>query len=214
MKAILSASMWKLIFTVAILTAPENQDLRGADPVELKARTILIYENVSGGLPTPFVIRLGRAEPDIVLEWESRNHQGTLHMHRKAVESGRQLTLSELFEVGVDMETDQATTKWLSQEIFRELLEHGSAQVRLNRVRGELKLVGRASRVIEVDGEEVEVPVLLIQDSRRGTWVFLNNPRNPLLLEYASPHYREALKRVSNSDRNQLRWLRRLPPIR
>lgn len=214
MKAILSASMWKLIFAVAVLAVSQSQELRGADPVELKARTILIYENVSGGLPTPFIIRLGRAEPDIVLEWESRNHQGTLHMHRKAIESGRQLTLSELFEIGVDLETDQATTKWLSQEIFQELVNHGSAQVRLNRVRGKLQLIGRDSRVIEVDGEDVEVPVLLVKDSRRGSWVFLNNPRNPLLLEYESPHYREALKRVSNSERNQLRWLRRLPPIR
>jgi hypothetical protein len=214
LKAILSASMWKLIFAVAVLAVPPSPELRGADPVELKARTILIYENVSGGLPIPFIIRLGRAEPDIVLEWESRNHQGTLHMHRKAIESGRQLTLSDLFEIGVDLETDQATTKWLSQEIFQELVNLGSAQVRLNRIRGKLQLIGRDSRVIEVDGEDVEVPVLLVKDSRRGAWVFLNDPRNPLLLEYESPHYREALIRVSNSERNQLRWLRRLPPIR
>ncbi|MGH9338007.1 MAG: hypothetical protein ACRD1R_00040 [Acidobacteriota bacterium] len=177
-------------------------------------RTILVYENVSGKIAKRFIIRVARYQPDIFLEWESTSHQGTLHLYREAVHEADQFNLIGLFEVGVDLESEEATTIWLSRAMYQDLLDDGYAQIRLNSQPVKLQVQGEGSYNIVVDKEPAQVPIIRVKDNRRGEWVFLKDPVNPLLIEYVTPYFRQTLKRISTDPENDLRWVREIPPVK
>ena len=83
------------IATLAVAQAESKQ-------IEFGENSILIYIHETEPGDTQFVLRIARFLPDIVLEWESLSHQGTIHLRKKAVEKGKGLTLSGLFDPGVD----------------------------------------------------------------------------------------------------------------
>ena len=41
-----------------------------------------------------------------------------------------------------------------------------------------------------------------------------DDPQDPLLLQYETPYYRETLKRVATDQKNSLRWIKKLPPVK
>jgi hypothetical protein len=173
-----------------------------------------VYENQTGSEMHQFVVRIARFQPDILLEWESFNHQGTVHLRKKAVTDAKKLTVGGLFEAGVDMESKDVMTNWLSALLYRELIEGGEAKVQLNRRRIRMKLAGEETRQLVLNKTQVEIPVVRIEDSQNGSWIVHKDPRNPVLIEYQSPHYHMQLKRISTSESNSLRWIRKLPPVK
>jgi len=181
--------------------------------LSLQEKSILVYSSIIGGEDKQFVIRIARFQPDRVFEWETTAFQGTVHLYRSAVESAESLTYGKLFQAGVGYESSDTITKWLSGKMFSELLEGVPVKYKLNNVKAEFVLDGREDYKIRVDGEEMEIPAIRIKDSRKGIWLFQDDPANPVLLSYVSPYFREELKRVSNSDNNQLRWISTLPPV-
>ena len=185
-----------------------------AAPLEIGEGTVLIYENVSGDEPTQFIIRLARFQPDIVLEWESVSHQGTIHLYSEAVSGAPKLTVSALFEPGIDFESDDVMTKWLPRELFQEILDGNQTKALLNNLPAKFKLDRRETIPIVLNKEEVEVPVVVIEDSRRGVWTVLDDSANPLLIRYETPFYHEQLLRIATGQKNNLRWIRRVPPIK
>jgi hypothetical protein len=177
-------------------------------------RTILVYENQTREDRHQFVLRIARFRPDIFLEWESLNHQGTIHLRRKAVAESRKMTVGGLFEAGVDMDSKDVMTNWFSMELFQQLIREGSTRIYLNKRSILLYLVEDETRVLTVDSVEVEIPAVRIRDSLNGTWVVHKNARNPVLIEYQTQYYRTLLKRVSTSRSNHLRWIKQLPPVK
>ena len=184
------------------------------DTFQLDRGTLLVYQKKSAHQENPFVIRIGRFQPDIVLEWESVNHQGTVHMFSEAVESAKRFSLHELFEAGVDIESRDSTVQWLSRHRYQELLEKGSVELKSANRTYELKKKGEESRLITVNKQEVPVTVVVAKDNQRGEWAFLKDPSNPLLVEYRSPYYSEELQLISTDPSRKLRWIRALPPVR
>jgi hypothetical protein len=178
------------------------------------AKTVLVYENQTGPECHEFVLRIARFQPDIFLEWESFNHQGTIHLRKKAVADARKLTVGGLFEAGVDVESKDVMTNWLSTALYYTLIDGGQAQVQLNRRKIKMTVIGEGTRQLVLNQVEIEVPVVRIKDNQNGSWVVHKNPRNPVLIEYQSPHYHMQLKRISTHTSNNLRWIRKLPPVK
>lgn len=183
-------------------------------PVKFNENSILIYSNVSETGETQFVLRLARFSPDIVFEWESVSYQGTVHLRKKAFEEGKGLTLSKLFDPGVDSESKDDMTKWLSKALYDDLVNAGKAKVRLNRISTEFRFDRKITRPLRVDKKEVSVPAILVEDKRDGRWVFQDDRENPVLLEFSNSYYREFLKSVVTNQPGSLRWIRELPPVK
>jgi hypothetical protein len=178
-------------------------------------KSVLVYQSEDRQQKeSQFVLRLARYRPDIFLEWESLSHQGTLHLYRKAVREATVFHLSSLFEVGVDLESEDAMTVWLSQKVYRELTEKGSSKIRLNRLPVRMRLTEEGTFTLTVDKQVVEIPVMYVEDDRKGLWTFYKNPENPLLVAYRSTYFRQHLKTVSTALTNKLRWIQQLPPVK
>jgi riboflavin synthase len=178
-------------------------------------KSILVYKSEDRQQKeSQFVLRLARYRPDIFLEWESLSHQGTLHLYRDAVQKAEIFHLSSLFEVGIDMESRDAMTMWLSEKIYQELTEKGSSKIRLNRLPVKLSLTEEGTFELTVDKQVVEIPVFHVEDDRKGSWTFYKNSKNPLLLAYRSTYFSQRLTTVSTAPTNKLRWIQQLPPVK
>ncbi len=181
----------------------------------LGPKSILVYSNQSlQQKETQFVFRLARYRPDIFLEWESRTDQGTIHLHQKAVSKAGRFTVSSLFEVGVDMESSEMMTLWLSEKIYQDLTEKGEARIELNRSPMKLTLKGEGSYSLTINKQVEEIPVIHVEDNRKGFWTFHKNGENPLLVEYVTPYFQQHLRTISTEPSNKLRWIRELPPVK
>lgn len=192
---------------------PGRAEAQNEQFLRLHEKSILVYNSIIDGEDKQFVIRIARFIPDRVFEWETTAFQGTVHLSQSAVESAECLTYGRLFEAGVGYESSDTVTKWLSGKMFRELSEGRPVKYKLNRLKAEFVLDGREVYQLSLDGEAVDIPAIRVKDSRKGVWLFQDDPDNPLLLRYVSPYFSEELKRVSNSDDNQLRWIKKLPPV-
>jgi hypothetical protein len=152
--------------------------------------------------------------PDIVLEWESLSHQGTIHLRKQAVEKGKGLTLSGLFDPGVDSESKDVMTAWLSKALFDELLKSGETKIKLNRLSTQFTLKGEITYSLKVVKREITEPAMVVVDARGGKWVFQKSRENPVLLEFSNEYYREYLKHLIVSQPGSLRWIQELPPVK
>ena len=184
-----------------------------ASSFEVTANTILIYENTSRELTSQIVIRVARYQPDIVMEWETRMDQGTVHLYRKAVDQSRRFTLSGLFEVGVSSVSKDETTVWLSRALYDQLATGKTQKIYFNRTPLKMTRLRSEDVRILVNGEDVVSAVVVVGDDRRGEWIFLDNRENPLLIRYSSPFYVTKLSKVVNPEKASLRWIKKLPPI-
>lgn len=181
----------------------------------LGPKSILVYQNEDRQQKeSQFVLRLARYRPDIFLEWESLSHQGTVHLYRDAIQKAKIFHLSTLFEVGVDMESDDSMTVWLSKKVYEELTQKGSSAIRLNRVPVKMNLREEGTFELTVDKQVIEIPVIHVEDDRKGFWTFYRNPENPILVAYRSTYFSQHLKTVSTSPSNKLRWIHQLPPVK
>ena len=181
----------------------------------LGPKSILVYSNQPRQQKeAQFVFRLARYRPDIFLEWESRTDQGTIHLHRKAVSKAGRFTVSSLFEVGVDVESSAVMTLWLSEKIYQDLTEKGEARIELNRSPIKLTLKDEGTYSLTINKQVEEIPVIHVEDNRKGFWTFHKSGENPLLVEYVTPYFRQHLKTVSTDPSNKLRWIKELPPVK
>ncbi len=196
-----------------LLMMPGRAEAQTEQFLRLHEKSILVYNSIINGEDKQFVIRIARFKPDRVFEWETTAFQGTVHLHQVAVESAECLTYGKLFEAGVGYESSDTVTKWLSGKMYRELSKGKPVKYKLNRLRAEFVLEGREVYQLSLDGKVMEIPAIRVKDSRKGVWLFQDDPDNPLLLRYVSPYFREELTKVSNSDDNQLRWIKKIPPI-
>ena len=184
-----------------------------ASSFEVDANTILIYENTTREKTSQIVIRVARYQPDIVMEWETRMDQGTVHLYRKAVDQSRRFTLAGLFEVGVSNVSKDETTVWLSRALYDQLATGKTQKIYFNRTPLKMTPLRSENARILVNGEDVVSAVVVLKDDRRGEWIFLDNRENPLLIRYSSPFYVTELSKVVNPQKASLRWIKKLPPI-
>jgi hypothetical protein len=207
--------MWKVMFSAWWVLATQSALHEGRTELEFGPGTILVYENetLSNQESSQFVLRIARFDPDIVFEWESESHQGTVHILSNAVEEANGWTPAGLFDAGVDVVSKDTMSKWLSRRIYRGLSEKGREQIKVNRMGVKLEVVGRGSASVVFNGGEAVLPVLELSDSRGGAWRIHDDPSNPLVIEYSNRYYRETLRRVATDQNGSLRWFRQVPPV-
>ena len=201
------SAIWVMI--MALLTTQAV----GSD-LQFGPKTVLVYNRETGGERRQFVLRIARFHPDIFAEWESLSHQGTVHLYAKAVTESQKLTINRLFEAGVDTESKDVMTKWFSQKLYRRLIEEGSVKIQLDKRKLKLRLVGEETYPLTVDGKSMEIPVIRVEDKKNNSWLVYKNSKNPVVAEVSTLFYCEQLRRVSTSSANNLRWVRKLPPIK
>jgi len=180
----------------------------------LPQETVLIYRNVIAEKESPLIVRVARFKPDIFLEWESVSHQGTIHLFSDAVRNSRTYIQDGLFDAGVDVDSPDATTLWLSEQIYTDLRDTGQAKIKLNGLPVKLRVTGKGVFSLEVDKEEREAPVLVIEDERKNQWMFQDDASNPILLEFKTPRFRRYLKSVVTSPWPGLRWIKQAPSVK
>ena len=210
----LDSHVRRLLGVVAGFIFLSSTLLLGSD-FTLGPKSILVYSNQSRQQrESQFVFRLARFRPDVFLEWESRTDQGTVHLHRSAVSKARRFTVSALFEVGVDVQSSEMMTLWLSQKIYQDLTEKGEVRIELNRSPIKLTLKDEGTYSLTLNKQVEEIPVIHVEDNRKGFWTFHKSRENPLLVEYVTPYFHQRLKTVSIGPNNKLRWIRELPPVK
>ncbi|HSR49364.1 MAG TPA: hypothetical protein VLV83_00970 [Acidobacteriota bacterium] len=193
--------------TISLALPPDGR-------LELGARSVLVYQNEVRDESSRFVVRLARFKPDIVLEWENLNDQGTVHLFRKAVSEGEQLTFSGLFEVGVEMRSENVMTLWMAEEAFNRMVDKGSVKIKRSNLPYKIEREGRTSVTLTLNGEDVELPAWKVKDSRGGEWTVLDDSSNPLILSYQTPYFNQRLEIINTEDQRPLRWIKRPPPIK
>jgi len=184
----------------------------GTLPVPTKA--VLLYYSTVANKETPIILRVARFKPDIFVEWESVSHQGTIHLYQDAVQEGRKFVTESLFDAGVDVESPDAMTTWLSQSMYKDLKQNGQAKIELNRLPLKMKVVGTGTFDLMVDKQARQIPVMTVEDERKNTWVFYDDAENPLMVEYKTPRYRKYLKSVSTASWPGLKWIKQIPPVK
>ncbi len=208
--------MWNNTSTVLLgilLSAIPSAGTVWGNSFSFGAHTVLVYGSDSGDQKSQLVFRLARYHPDVFMEWESRVHQGTLHLFEEAVGKGKKFTLTHLFDAGVDIESKDVMTVWISKWMYDELTNEGSVKIKSNRLPLTMRVEGKDVHTLALNRRELELPVLRLKDSRGGSWAFHEDRDNPVLMEYVLGHYRLYLKSVSTS-RKSLRWIRKLPPVK
>ncbi|HXK59267.1 MAG TPA: riboflavin synthase [Acidobacteriota bacterium] len=178
------------------------------------AQTVLVFESEVANKQTPMVLRVARFRPDIFVEWESVNHQGTFHLYKEAVTDARKFVLESLFDAGVDSESEDAMTVWLSERMYKDLREKGQARIELNNLPLKMKMTGTGTFTVLVDKKKREIPVIMVEDDRKNTWVIHDDPENPIMVEYRTPRYRRFLKSINTVSWPGLRWIKQAPPIK
>lgn len=178
------------------------------------ARTVLIYYSTVANKETPTILRVARFKPDIFVEWETVTHQGTIHLYKGAVQEGRKFVLEGLFDAGVDTESPDAMTIWLSESMYKELKGNGRAKISLNNLPLNMTVVGTGTFDLAVDKQERQISVMTVEDERKNTWVFYDDADNPIMVEYKTPRYRRYLKSISTSSWPGLKWIKQIPPVK
>ncbi len=178
------------------------------------ANTILVYENQSRGTTSEIVIRVARYQPDILMEWETFQDQGTVQLLTSAVEKAKSYTLRGLFKVGVDMVSTDEMTIWLSRSQYDQLVRKKTKKVFLGSRYQKIKFSRREKINISVNKEINSCPVIVLEDSRGGEWCFIEDRENPILAQYSTQMYKTKLSRVVNPKKSALRWIKKLAPIR
>jgi hypothetical protein len=170
--------------------------------------TVLVWKSENQGEASELVVRIARFLPDRYLEWENATTQGTIYMTAKAVRDARIFVNSSLFEGGADTKGKNATTLWLSEQVFRELKANGKVKVALDSVAGWMTVIGSDRMTIMVNRSPMSLPVIRIADDRGGERWILDVDQNPLVVKHLFRSYSESLVSITTDKSNTLRWIK------
>jgi hypothetical protein len=186
----------------AIKTVPER-------PLPAFGRdTVLVYKMKIEEDVKNFVVRIAEFVPDRFVEWENASTQGTIFMPESSLEDAKAFVNSRLFEAGVDTKGKKTTTIWLSRKIFRDLNEKKKTKVNIDGIDGWLTLEGTDQMSVEVNRNEVNLPVIKTMDDRKSERWFLAMEDNPLLVKHVFRHYTQTLASITTDRPNTLRWIK------
>lgn len=176
--------------------------------------TVLVWENRNPDSLGKLVVRIAQFLPDRFIEWEDSVTQGTILMSSKAVQNAKVFLNTRLFEAGMDMKGDNATTLWLSTRVFNDLKTRPKVKISLDSVDGWLFPEGTETIEVEVNRVKRALPVLKVRDDRGSERWFVDSPENPLLVKHSIRSFTQTLVSVTTDRANTLRWIKgkKVPP--
>ena len=173
----------------------------------LGAGAAIVWDTDARGHTSEFIVRIAQFAPDRHFEWESRAQQGTIRIPGSVLQNGRTFTFSRLFDNGVDIERADFLTLWLSDRVYDELKKDKRSQVVIDALKGDLVVLESLDYPVKLDRAAASVPAFRVKDSRGGTWTFLDDRKNPLMLEYRNPYYVQKVRTITTGG-VKLRWIK------
>lgn len=197
-----------------MLVAGGTEEAGAADLPQFGKDTVLVWKNENQEDLGNVVVRIAQFLPDRYVEWENSVTQGTIFMPAKSVQEARTFLNSRLFEAGMDMKGNGATTLWLSTGIFTQLKSKPKVKVSLDSVDGWMYPEGVETLPVEVNRVTTEIPVLKVRDDRGSVRWFIDSTDNPLLVKHVIRTFTQTLISISTDRANTLRWIKgkKLPP--
>jgi hypothetical protein len=170
--------------------------------------TVLVWEIQNQEHRSQFVVRIAEFMPDRFLEWEDDTTQGTIFMPDRTVTGAKGFVNAQLFEAGVDTKGKNATTLWLSRQVYRDLKEKKRIKLALDSVDGWMTLEGSEKIKVEVNRTWMELPVIKVKDDRGSDRWFLDSEENPLMAKQAIRQFSQTLVSITTDRPNTLRWIK------
>jgi len=199
--------LWALAAVAVLGVAAWAAEGKSA-PLRFDRDTVIVWKADSQGTQYDFVVRIAQFEPKRLFEWESFSNQGTVLLDPAALATSRSFQTSKLFNAGSDSHGKDETTLWLSREVFQELAGGGRARFKLDSIEAVMTASRRETMTVQVNKEAVELPVLVVSDSRGGEWWFYDNPGNPLFLKRTLRNFTQTVKSITTNRKNTLRWIK------
>jgi len=170
--------------------------------------TVLVWEDALQDGTKDFVVRLASFYPDLLMEWENLRSQGTVSIPNRDVLGAKGYVNKKLFKPGMDTQSEDETTLWLSRKIFRELKEKKKAKCKIDRVQGKMTYEGDEELTVNINGVPVTLPVIRVRDDRGSERWFLDLETNPLMVKYTVRHFEQTLISITTNRTDTLRWLK------
>ncbi len=178
------------IATLACVLALAAAGCRESAPLLLQPGTRLVYQVDYLGLDQyPFTVTVVRAAPAPVFDYHL-DHPPSSARGRVAVTAGALQSAHRhlnFFEPGEhDYRLDDSTSVWVSRATYRDMAAGRPTPINLGPTGAPddtLQSARRETFPVVIDGETVELPVLVAQtDDEKGLWV-LDDPENPIILQ-------------------------------
>ncbi len=170
--------------------------------------TVLVWDIHNQEFSAQFVVRIAEFLPDRYVEWEDQTTQGTIFMPSRAVAGARAFVSARLFEGGVDTKGKDATTLWLSGQLFHDLKEKKRIKLSLDSIDCWMSVEGTDKLTVEVNRAATELPVIKVKDDRGSERWFLDDEENPLLMKHSVRQFSETLSSITTDRPNTLRWIK------
>jgi hypothetical protein len=170
--------------------------------------TVLVWKTQNLDYRSDFVMRIAEFLPDRFLEWEDGQTQGTLFMASRDIQEAQGYSSSNLFKSGIDARTQNVTTMWLSQKIFRDLKAKKKIKINLDGVQGSVTFAGTDQITLEVNKSKVALPVIKVKDDRGSERWFLDQEDNPLMVRHLIRQYDQSLVSITTDRPNTLRFIK------
>jgi hypothetical protein len=171
--------------------------------------TVLVWKAVgnSNDLGT-LVVRIARFTPDRYFEWEDSTGQGTVFLAEKALASSKIFLMRRLFQSGVDIQSKDSTTLWLSKKSYLDLKSKQKIKLAIDALEEWVKFEGNDEIALEVNQTQQTLPVMKISNARgMEIWV-LDSEENPLQVKLIARNYVETLTSITTDRSNTLRWIK------
>jgi hypothetical protein len=207
------SGLWILVILLASLAGEES----GEKQLPLFGRdTVLVWKIKNLDYESQFVARIAEFSPDRFMEWEEVIGQGTIFMPSRDLLTAKNYVDTDLFKSGINSQSKQATTLWLSRLIYRDLKNKKKIKCNLDGVPAFMTYTGDARLAVEVNKSMQELPVIKVEDDRGSERWFLDNEENPLLMKHVDRKYSKTLTGITTNRSNTLRWIkgdkRTIPP--
>ncbi len=170
--------------------------------------TVLVWDVHNQDFSSKFVVRIAEFLPDRYIEWEDETTQGTIFMPNRAVTAAKAFVSARLFEGGVDTKGKNATTLWLSGQVFRDLKQKKRVKLSLDSLDAWMTLEGNEKLTVEVNKNPQELPAIRVKDDRGAERWFLDDEENPLLVKHTVRQFSETLASITTDRPNTLRWIK------
>ncbi len=194
--------------SIIALQAPAVNDARQDRLPVFGSDTVLVWKTQNQEYSSEFVVRIAEFMPNRFFEWEDTRAQGTIFLPEDSVLKAKGYISSGLFQPGIDIQSEDATTLWLSRKAYTELKKKKKIKHKIDRVQAWITYQGVAQFQVKVNRSETLLPVIRTKDDRGSERWFLDQEDNPLMVKHLVRTYTKTLHSITTDRSNTLRWIR------
>jgi hypothetical protein len=201
-----------IVLTIVMLALPPGRSVHSQTTPQIPAfgrDTVLVWKSVNNSTDLgTLVVRIARFTPDRYFEWEDSTGQGTVFLSGKALATSKIFLMRRLFQSGVDTQSKDSTTLWLSEKSYLDLKSKQKIKLAIDALEEWVKLEGNDQLALEVNQTQQTLPVIKISNTRGMELWFLDSAENPLQVKLVSRNYVETLTSITTDRQNTLRWIK------